>query len=108
MSEINGVLQETWRLGEDGLAAYVSVEGQRFDERVFRCDHSIVKDKLERTQARARLACAAPKLARNFLALRPLVEELHVLIQKYPVDPAIEALRLIDDALAAVREVAGE
>jgi len=111
MSAIDDVLEEIWRLDDDGLSAYVSVEGQRYDERVFQCDHSIVKDKLERTQARAAVASKAPKWGQ---ALEEVEAVADAALEWYRDEPekyekALRTIRAVaKKALAAVREAAGD
>lgn len=100
MSAIDDVMQEVWRLGDDGLSAYVAIEGRKYDDRVFQCDHSIARANLDLVKARAALAAKAPELARK---LNTIVEVWGNNYDDWP--GLIEECHAL---LAALREAAGD
>jgi len=106
MSAIDDVLAERWgvEMGDLMTVYDLTREWNDPDVQVCVCDHSIVKDKLERTQARAAVASQAPEMARLLAAI---IEEYvgHVAPLPFGLALAIENAR---EFLAAVREAAGE
>lgn len=98
MSDIDKVLEEEWRLGEDRQSVYAPQDGQKYDDWVCDC-----RGHIDTAQARARIIVAAPEALRLLAELGSFLGA-HVRLAPDLYKEEARHLAKINALLAALRE----